>query len=65
MKKGIVSVACQGVCFMCTCCVPSSQQHAYELQRDMGVQSVQQFERSYTVKPSVPGSEPETDFREI
>jgi hypothetical protein len=31
--QGTAPVACQGVCFMCICCVPSRQQHAYELQR--------------------------------
>jgi hypothetical protein len=37
LKKGIVSVACHGVCFLCICCVPSGQQHAYELQRKLWV----------------------------
>jgi hypothetical protein len=49
LKKGIVSVACQGVCFMRICCVPSRQQNAYELQRDMGIHNVQQFESACIV----------------
>jgi hypothetical protein len=50
IKKRIVPVACQDVCFMRILLCPEwSTARVCVAAKDMGIQNVQQFERSYTV----------------